>query len=65
MPQYKHKKSGELINVPNIRVMFTDVGKVELDRDNVYNLSEYEPYSMGGTYESVAIKPNFRDKSGR
>ena len=65
MPQYKHNKTGDLINVPNIRVMFTDTGKVEVDKDGIYNLSEYTPYNMGGTYENVSMKPNYRDKQRR
>ena len=64
MPRYKHRKKDEIISVPNVRVIFTNEGKMEVDRDGVYNLSEYEPYSMGdlGDYSNVSVRHNPRDK---
>jgi len=64
MPRYKHRKKDEIISVPNVRVIFTSEGKIEVDLDGVYpNLAkDYVPYEMGGGYENVSMKKNPRDR---
>ena len=62
MPKYKNKETGDVIDVKNVRVIFSSGGKIEVDKDGVYNLSEYDAVPLDGGYESIFCKPNANDK---
>lgn len=64
--RFKHKKKDEIINVSNVRLVYTSDGVLHVDLDDVYpNLAkDYEPYEIGGSkdFSSVAIKKNPNDR---
>ncbi|QDP47299.1 MAG: hypothetical protein Unbinned4388contig1000_18 [Prokaryotic dsDNA virus sp.] len=62
--RFKHKKKDEIINVSNVRLVYTDSEVLHIDPSGQYNLSEYDVYPMedSGDYSSVAVKKNPNDR---
>jgi hypothetical protein len=64
MAKFKHKKTGEEINV-KLRIILTDSGQVVYqDRDNRYDLKDYDEVKEEGDFTAVRVKANPKDKAG-
>lgn len=62
MPDFKHKKTGEVITVSKLRMIFKESGEVEhRDINGKYDLSKYDHVPIKTDFQSIRVVPNAND----